>query len=820
MSARLFCLSLVLATVAGCGRSSLFGSSNEDCPPAMLRPDGTCSSVGGPVDLGGDLGDMTQVCPGEKQCATDCSQAGCCACNACTFNFVCINVDMGGDGGDAGDPCADKNNCKLPICVGDPRCHVLGTEICNNGIDDNDDGLIDCKDPQCVNFPGCKMHMCNDAMPDCTDPACEMNPKCKDLKCHPTVDFGTLMPKGSTSTRMENTTGTTDVSVTQCAPGGAGMVVGKFTLTDKSDVTLSFTQGKGEDHVFGVFQAGINQACGANPVGCYDPKGATSGSHAFTGLAGGDYYVISQPFEPAGQGPVTVTLSTPTMKEICNNGIDDNGNGLIDCADSDCLTDPNCINTQCKPDFNLGALVVNTAGKSVSFTTTGATADNNVNCQAAKGAGDVVVRFTLKETAGILVDWNQNGDHVFALFHTPGPGQKCDADPVGVGNCFDPSGQPGGQVAWGEYPPGDYLFIFKGIKPGSDGHMDVTISAYRNRKIELCHNGIDDDGNGLIDCADPACIGVSGCSAPYCMPDKQLGNMNVGDSQSVTLNVQQNGVLGYKTSCAKGGGKGMVVQFTVPTQGQQGGIGIGFDCTQTGDHVIALDAAGGPRDACDVNELVCADPKTLPFGCGYEVPNLQAGTYNVIVEGFTAGSEGTMDLTLSIVDDRQLEICNNGIDDDHNGLTDCADRKCVASQFCTQAQCRPDAMIDPMPLTGTNVFKLVQTSGNGQHGQVPCATTVGGEAAVVEITLTATADLKMSWNQIGNHDFALFTDEGTGLPCDTGTLTGTCVKSSSMPAGMTSFSKVPQGKYYLIIQADDAMSAGSVNIAISGLPSP
>ena len=32
--------------------------------------------------------------------------------------------------------------------------------------------------------------------------------------------------------------------------------------------------------------------------------------------------------------------------------------------------------------------------------------------------------------------------------------------------------------------------------------------------------------------------------------------------------------------------------------------------------VVDLFAAGGPRDACDVNELVCADPKTLPFGCG------------------------------------------------------------------------------------------------------------------------------------------------------------------------------------------------------------
>jgi hypothetical protein len=764
-------------------------------------------------------------CPGESQCVGSCGDPGCCSCDVCQFNFLCLPKDGGTDGGpDGGDPCADPKNCKQPQCVGDPRCHVLGTEICNNGIDDNDDGLIDCMDPQCANFPGCKPHTCDAANPDCTDPACADNPKCKDLKCKPTVDFGTLMPMNSSSTKMENTTGTTDVTVTPCAPGGAGMVVGKFTLAGgKADVNLAFTQGAKEDHVFGLFRAGINQTCGANPVSCYDPKSASMGNHTFPQLDPGEYYVISQPFEPAGQGPLTVTLSTPSVKEICNNGIDDNGNGLIDCADGDCLTDPNCINQQCMPDFNVGALVVNAPGKSVSFNTTQANADNtNVSCVAQKGGKDVVVRFTLKETAGILLNWDQSGDHVVELYRTPGPGQKCDSDPAS--GCYDPSGRNQDTVAWGEFPPGDYEFIFKALKPGDEGHIDATISAYRNRRQELCHNGIDDDGNGLIDCADPACVGVAGCSAPYCMPDKQLGNLNVGQQASVTLNVQANGIAGYKASCAKGGAKGMVVQFTVPKVGSQGGIGVGFDCQQSGDHVLDLFAAGAPRDPCDAQELVCADPKTLPFGCGYEVPNLQPGTYNVIVEGFTPGSEGTVNLTLSVTDDRQLEICNNGKDDDGDGKIDCADRKCVTSQFCSAAQCRPDQTIDPLPLTGANTFRLVQTAMNGIHGQVPCATTAGGQGAVIGITLTATADLTLAWNQIGNHDFQLFTNDGTGLPCDAGTATSTCTQSAGAASGQTSWSKVAQGKYYLVIQGDapdgTTQASGSVNIALSGKPSP
>src|SRR2546423_261087 len=103
-------LVLTLA-IAACGRSSLMGTGGVE-----------------PGDMGrGDMGCRGGKCPG----------------------------DMGDM---FGDPCADKANCKLPECVGDPRCHVPGTEICNNGLDDDDDGLIDCKDPDCATFTGCQPH--------------------------------------------------------------------------------------------------------------------------------------------------------------------------------------------------------------------------------------------------------------------------------------------------------------------------------------------------------------------------------------------------------------------------------------------------------------------------------------------------------------------------------------------------------------------------------------------------------------------------------------------------------------------------------------
>jgi len=44
----------------------------------------------------------------------------------------------------------------------------------------------------------------------------------------------------------------------------------------------------------------------------------------------------------------------PPASEICNNGIDDDGDGLVDCADPDCGSDPLCANPgTCNPPTNL-----------------------------------------------------------------------------------------------------------------------------------------------------------------------------------------------------------------------------------------------------------------------------------------------------------------------------------------------------------------------------------------------------------------------------------------------------------------------------------
>ena len=50
--------------------------------------------------------------------------------------------------------CDGLVDCDDPDCAGDPVCESVA-EICNNGLDDDGDGLIDCADPDCADDAAC-----------------------------------------------------------------------------------------------------------------------------------------------------------------------------------------------------------------------------------------------------------------------------------------------------------------------------------------------------------------------------------------------------------------------------------------------------------------------------------------------------------------------------------------------------------------------------------------------------------------------------------------------------------------------------------------
>jgi hypothetical protein len=410
------------------------------------------------------------------------------------------------------------------------------------------------------------------------------------------------------------------------------------------------------------------------------------------------------------------------------------------------------------------------------------------------------VRFTIHETDGILVQWSQTGDHVFGLFQEAASGLACDALQVA---CFPTSGGPAGQVAFSPKPAGEYLFIFKPSSAGAAGILNLQISVYQNHQTEICNNGIDDDNTGLIDCADPACFGVPPCNAPLCLVDQDLGSISTGTSVSTTVDTT-GGTTVYPTSCATGTGKERVLRFQVTEP-----INLGISCTPNpGTHVFQLAAELHPLDPCNAHNINCFDP-SIVFGCNVEMPNVQPGTYNMIVAAFQAGGEGVVNLTLFGLMSSMIECIT---------AAECMDPRCVTAPFCRQFACAPAQRLGILPLDGTVTNAVVQTSvGTTGAANVSCTSMPGGKYQDVDFQLPANADLTIQWAQVGNADFSLFTEPNDLLACDAATQVN-CTSSMGAQTGTITLTNLALGRYHFIVKADAPGQEGGAVLQFKGAP--
>jgi hypothetical protein len=750
----------------------------------------------------------------------DCNGLADCFDQACQADPSCVDkkketCDNGID--DDGNGLVD---CRDPACLGDRVCATPGVEICNNNLDDDEDGLVDCTDPDCAADPTCVVQpddeICDngrddnrDGLVDCTDPKCKTFPACLQAACTADVAFGSIAGAGASVTRTISTTGAT-VGYSTCAPPGGVARVGSFSLASAADVRLDVSQTAGSAHVVALFRAGVGQACDQNPVDCLKVGDEASATTTYHALPAGSYWLVVQSFTGT-TGAITVTLSTgkPGTTEICTNGKDDDGDGAIDCADLDCASATSC--NLCVPDINLGTIVLGGPSKSATLDTTAGSNRYHPSCAGLSTGNDVVVQFSVKETVGITLSWSQTGDHMYGFFGVPLPGARCDGDEID-GACADMDARQSGTTNWSYFEPGDYLLIFKARAAGQEGQIRVTLSAFANRGVEICNNDIDDDGDRLVDCDDPDCFGMPTCNAPMCTPDGDLGDIDVGTSVRVHVNLTDATQV-YQSDCSNDGhGRAYHLDVLSPME-------LDFYCTQTGDQVFLLSAQLDPLDLCDAHVLSCADPSTLPGGCNFGIPSVQPGSYFLLVQGFASGTEGTVDLLLQGTAQRVLEICDNGIDDDGDGAVDCDDRKCAADESCSRQRCHPDKDLGLLAIDGSMVSLALQTSGAGnEQTKSTCVSAPDGADAVVGFGLPGQTDLTVEWAQVGNHALVLYQSDIAQLPCEANALVD-CNATSGASTGSYLLKDLPAGKYYLVVDADKAGSEGGVILQLSGSPS-
>jgi cysteine-rich repeat protein len=633
------------------------------------------------------------------------------------------------DDGDGSADCAD------PDCFSHPACQ--GQEICSNGWDDDDDGLVDCADPDCLGHAACTSREdCSNGLDDdgdtridCEDVDCFGHPDCGG--CDPDLDLGDLAPGDDRVLTVDGAGGVSPTGLS-CAPLARGAHL-RFAVAVGFHLRINATEVLGESFLGLIREELPGESCETDELDCLAITGSPTRWER-TNLPPGAYRVVvsGATADASAVMQLRVTL-LPASQELCDNGADDDGDGLIDCADPDCGAVPACWVELC---------------------------DN--------GADD-------------------DGD--------------------GLTDCADP----------------DCALAPPCLPP------------------EICGNGLDDDADGHADCADPDCAGTAGCQGSDCVVNVDLGVLSRDASAAGSFDTTL-GIDRARASCGLPGPE-VVLAFTLSAPAS-----VVISLTQSGDHVLAVAGEGGPGSWCDDAEYLCVDPGGGGRSARLTLPGLPAARYLILVDATGPDRTGTGTVTVEAHDPLH-ELCDDGLDDDGDGLTDCADPDCVDQAVCRpetschdgldndadgrvdcadldcagSAACSPGACQTDRDLgvvtPGSPALVEVDTSTAVDAFSTGCARLGGGGDVVVAFTLDATGDVLVSGVQLdfSDHAVALANPAGPGSRCDAAVHACTDAGAPGLPLALV-VPGVPPGLHYLILEPFGPGSAGRVRISLDVSP--
>lgn len=428
-------------------------------------------------------------------------------------------------------------------------CCVAPPEICGNGIDDDGDGLIDSADPDCFSY--CPtggiyferwLGISGTAISNLTGNAAYPN--------NPTETgmFSSFAgPSGYADSYGVRARG-------YITPSETGNYTFNVTSDDASQLFLS-TDGLPANMVQIAY---VNSNTGIFQHDKFPSQ--TSGQISL--VAGKTYYVEFLFKEGGGGDHFQVYWQTPSNSswtivpganlrpfscaENCSNGIDDDGDGDIDCADADCA--PTILNVSstspnCPSGTNDGTITVTASAASGSVEyrlNSGFYQASNVFSGLSPGSYTVQVR---KVGASCTDTWGAS-----ITLNAPSCSEICtdgiDNDGDGLIDCADPDCAPivsagngisicsGSSITLTATANGGtapYTFTWDNglgageshlVSPAATTTYNVTVSSSTGCTStaqvtvtitpcpEDCTDGIDNDGDGLIDCDDPDCQAV------------------------------------------------------------------------------------------------------------------------------------------------------------------------------------------------------------------------------------------------------------------------------------------------------------------------
>ncbi len=197
---------------------------------------------------------------------------------------------------------------------------------------------------------------------------------------------------------------------------------------------------------------------------------------------------------------------TCEIETQCADGIDEDLDGLTDCADPDCA--PAC-QAECAPGAvrqEFGNGMFGCSGTVTRFESANLCSGDSAVCPA---------QAWVDNRDGLTPDYNYwtdddlrfNGDAA-ACFVSLTTGNPCSAgQPMRVCNAItDPLGNNCNwtDCGWETTTPNEYF-------GGCGGNLTAGTLCCDTTREQMCADALDEDGDGLTDCLDPDCDGVASC---------------------------------------------------------------------------------------------------------------------------------------------------------------------------------------------------------------------------------------------------------------------------------------------------------------------
>jgi|GEM_PF-1972505 len=586
-------------------------------------------------------------------------------------------------------------------------------EDCDDGEDNDGDGLIDCDDPDCFGDPACENDPedCDDGIDndgdgliDCDDPDCALDPNCGEIVgCEPggDIECGDVS-QGSTQDGNDNWQ---DYCDTGADNWSGNEDIWTFRADEDGTVEIA-AQSFGWNLDLTVLEGLLTDE---GEIAC-DPDECVANSWnfggpgeflEFEGEAGSLYFIVidGRGPNPNGEYTLQVQCATGSTEDICDDGLDNDADGLVDCSDPDCAGDPAC-GEGCVPSQTLQCPATVLTGD-----TGGPDATNSVLDWCGEGfdgwtGPEIAYLFTPNSTGEVTVDasgWQGNGDLdlTVLLVPPPGPDAEIDCNPE---ICVEQSWNPGGQpesLTFDAFAGTQYIVALDGWNGAvSEFQMVLTCAGGPG---EICDDGIDNDNDGQIDCDDPDCFFDPACNGGAEVCDDGIDND--GDGLADCDDVQDCQAF---PGCDYGGGDCCTDNGTPGCEND-----LGEDCVCAADpfccesqwDAICADvfentcggSCGGNSEG-DCSNLVDDDGDGL-IDCDdadcFGDPNCVGPQFEIdCANNVDDDGDGAVDCddTDCLLDPNCItpgnEICTDGVDNDADGFIDCDDSDCVLDAAC------------------------------------------------------------------------------------------------------------------------------------------